>query len=331
MGFASWLRERWRLDAEAAKADPRDLLLAAVPVIVGVVGASLLFPRAVVPLRIPLPVPDAQVLAAEVRAEAQRATKSVGEPLSAPVREVGGAFRSWNLLAFRDDDSVVHDAHLQAMHLGALARGVREREGADGLLALRAVEMSAFLTELHRFEASNEETSELRELGGNVIARMRDVGFIEGHRLVVSSTSWHVLYKLLWNRSVGLADDPLFALSLDDEREMARLQLAYPHPSEVERLEVASERSRAKTGEACEAIAKREADAADRWRLQKVDAWAVRDPSYPRDFARGVLLFRLGRYPESARSFQASREAGGAYAQRAFFHERAALVASAVE
>ena len=331
MGLGVWLRERWRRDAEAAKADPRDLLLAALPVVVGVVGASLLFPRAVVPVRVPLPTVDARVLEAEMRADVARVERVSREPLVASVREVGGAFRAWNLLAFRDDDAVVPEAHQRATKLGALARSVIEQGGTDALLALRAVEMEVFLQELHRFSETAVESEELRALGGNVVARMREVGWIDGTRLVLHDRTWRVLYRALWNNALGVAASPAFALSLDDEREIARVQLAHPHPSETERLIVASERVRAETPEACEAIARHEIEAADRWRLQKIESWALRDPSYPRDFARDVLLFRLGRFGESARAFHESAAAGGAYAERAFFHERAALVATAVD
>jgi hypothetical protein len=331
MGIASWLRERWRRDREAAAADPRDLLLAAVPVLVGVVGAALLFPRAVVPVRVPLPVPNRAVLGAEARLDKQRAKRAETETLPAAVRELGGAFRAWNQLAFRDDDDVEHEAHAQALRLGALAREVRAAHGDDALLALRAVQLEAFLAELARFEATGDESDELRALAGNVVARMQAIGWIDGHRANLAEESWRVLYRSLWNRAMGVAGDPAFALSLDDDREVTRLQLAHPHPPETERALLAAELRAAKTPEACRTLAQREVEAADRWRLEKVEAWAHRDPCYPVAYARGVLLFRTGRFAEASRAFAEVRAAGGAFAERAFFHERAAQVAMFVE
>jgi hypothetical protein len=149
------------------------------------------------------------------------------------------------------------------MRLGALARSVREEHGDDALLALRALQTRTFLAELARFEATGDESDELRAVGGNVVARMQAVGWIDGHRLALAERTWRVLYKSLWARALGLSDIAPFALSLD--------------------------------------------------------------------YARGVVLFRLGRFPESARAFATVRERGGPYAERAFFHERAALVATAVE
>jgi len=331
MGPVDWLRARWRREREAAAADPRDLLLAAVPVVVGVVGGALLLPRAIVPSRVPLPVPDTAALRAEASEDDARADAAGSAGLPAGVREVGGALRAWNELAFRADDAVEHDAHAQAVRLGALARAAREAHGDDALLALRAIQTRAFLEELARFEATGDESDELRAVGGNVVARMRAVGWIDGHRLVLGSPTWRVLYKSLWGRALGLVDAPPFALSLDDEREIARAQLAHPHPAEVERASLEVERARAASAEECEAVARRAREAADRWRLGKVDAWGARDPSYPVAYARGVLLFRLGRFPEAQQAFAAVRARGGAYAERAFFHERAALVATAVE
>lgn len=331
MGMGAWLRERWRRDREAAAADPRDLLLAAVPVVVGVVGAALLFPRAVVPVRVPLPVPDQAVLGAEARLEKERAKGAVASPLPAAVRELGGAFRAWNGLAFRDDDDVEHDAHAQALRLGALAREVRGAHGDEALLVLRAVQLEAFLVELVRFETSGDESDELRALAGNVIARMRAIGWVEGHRANVALATWRVLYRSLWNRAMGLASDPVFALSLDDEREIMRLQLAHPHAEETERALLGAELRAAKTAEACRTLALHESEAVDRWRLEKIEAWAHRDPSYPIAYARGVLLFRTGRFAEASRAFEDARAKGGPFAERAFFHERAAQVAMFVE
>ena len=331
MVFLAWLKNRWRRDAEAAKADSRDYLLAALPVTVGVVGAALLFPRAIVPVLVPLPAPSSYVLAAESRSDTVRVEAVHRTPLDAQTRELGTAFRAWNLMAFRSDDGIEHDAHAQAVKLGAIARGLRDGGAVESLLALRAVQMHVFLTELRRFADTGEESDELREVAGNAVGRLREVGLIDGHRLLLGEQTCRVFYKLLWNRVLGLAADELFALSMDDEREMARVQLAHPHASETERVILASDRARAVTPAQCDLVEQRTREAEDRWRLRKVEEWGARDAAYPMAFARGVLLFRLARYAESGRAFSAAREHGGAYALRAVFHERAALVASLVE
>jgi hypothetical protein len=331
MSLTRWLRNRWAKEAAALSADPRDLLLAALPIAVGIVGASLLFPRAVVPVRVPVPHPRPGVLEAEARREKALAAKGRADTLSASVRKLGSAFRSWNRLAIRTDDRVEADAHRQAVHLKALARSVRQQEGDEALLILRALQLETFLAELVAFEQTGLETEELQAVGGNVVERMRSVGWIEGTRTLFAEETWCVLYKSLWNRSMGLAETSPFALSLDEERELIRLQLEHPHPAEAERGMLAAERTAATTLEACDMVERQARHGADRWRLQKVESWGSRDPAYPVAFARGVLLFRLGRYPEAARAFADARERGGAYAQRAFFHERAAIVASAVD
>ena len=44
--------------------------------------------------------------------------------------------------------------------------------------------------------------------------------------------------------------------------------------------------------------------AADQWRLRKIEELARLDPSYPYVLARGVLYYRLGRYPEATQAFR---------------------------
>ena len=43
---------------------------------------------------------------------------------------------------------------------------------------------------------------------------------------------------------------------------------------------------------------------ADQWRLRKLDELGRLDPSYPYRLARGVLFYRLGRYPDAAQAFR---------------------------
>jgi hypothetical protein len=44
--------------------------------------------------------------------------------------------------------------------------------------------------------------------------------------------------------------------------------------------------------------------AADRWRLRKIEELARIDGSYPYALARGVLFYRLARYPEAVQAFR---------------------------
>jgi hypothetical protein len=44
--------------------------------------------------------------------------------------------------------------------------------------------------------------------------------------------------------------------------------------------------------------------AADQWRLRKIEEIARIDPSYPYALARGVLFYRLGRYPAAVQAFR---------------------------
>ena len=66
------------------------------------------------------------------------------------------------------------------------------------------------------------------------------------------------------------------------------------------------------------------AHAHDRGRveLRKIDEIAALDPTYPRDFARGVALFEIGEFPRSVEAFRSylAREPDGPLALRAKNH-----------
>jgi hypothetical protein len=63
------------------------------------------------------------------------------------------------------------------------------------------------------------------------------------------------------------------------------------------------------------------------YRLRKVDALAAIDPAFPADLARGVIYFRLRRFPEAKKAFRRHLQAhpDGLYAVRARNYLRAVL------
>jgi hypothetical protein len=99
----------------------------------------------------------------------------------------------------------------------------------------------------------------------------------------------------------GLSEPP-FALSLDEHRAFYAFLLEHPFIDGKENM---------KPAEACRA--------ADQWRLRKVEELSRLDPEYPYALARGVLFYRLGRYPSAAQAFRdyLSSPIDGRYALRA--------------
>ncbi len=99
----------------------------------------------------------------------------------------------------------------------------------------------------------------------------------------------------------GLVDPP-FDLLLDEQRAFYAFLFEHPFVDERRHLSAA---------DACRA--------ADQWRLRKIEELARIDPSYPYSLARGVLFYRLERYPAAAQSFRdyLSTSTDGRYALRA--------------
>jgi tetratricopeptide (TPR) repeat protein len=65
----------------------------------------------------------------------------------------------------------------------------------------------------------------------------------------------------------------------------------------------------------------------DQYRLKKIDEIAALDPAYPSDLARGIVLYRLGRFLPAVQAFRRHLEASpdGPFTLRARGYLRAAL------
>src|SRR5262245_15817266 len=95
-----------------------------------------------------------------------------------------------------------------------------------------------------------------------------------------------IFFKRRWNEVTKLTEPP-FALSLDELRGFYAFLLEHPYVEGKENLGAV---------EACRA--------ADLWRLRKVEELSHIDAEYPYALARGVLFYRLGRYPTAVQSFR---------------------------
>jgi hypothetical protein len=84
----------------------------------------------------------------------------------------------------------------------------------------------------------------------------------------------------------GLTAAP-YGLSLDEHRLFYAFLLAHPYVERTERMS---------PEDVCRV--------ADQWRLRKVEELGRLDPQYPYSLARGVLSYRLGRYPAAVQAFR---------------------------
>ena len=131
----------------------------------------------------------------------------------------------------------------------------------------------------------------------------------ERRRLALDEAALRASFKKRWNDVTGMKG-PALALTLDEERALLGFLLRHPPrpPGGV------SAPSRARAHE-------------DQVRLKKVEELGAVDPAYPVDLARGVVLYRLRRYPLAVQAFARHLAAhpDGPHALRAQNYLRAAI------
>ncbi|XXX73624.1 hypothetical protein WMF30_38870 [Sorangium sp. So ce134] len=310
-------------------------------------AAILAVPRSVEPAELPLPLADARALARVRDADVARAREAEQLGLDAEVRALGSAVRAFGVV---DADADHTEAELLAARKRVLeALGPALAQGDEAVLRLRAYQLSSFVREVRRFEATGEESDELRELGGNFLGLLRRNAWLrrgqgepgagdEARRVAMDGAVLGALFKKRWGAIVGLQRAP-FEVALDEERALFKFLLSHPlggrTPQELAAPPVAEEAARlepqaGEPGPRSPAAALRAAEAQraeEHYRLKKIDELAALDPAYPRDLARGVTLYRLGKFAQSAEAFRIhlDQHPDGAHTLRAQNYLRAAL------
>jgi hypothetical protein len=279
----------------------RAVRLAAVPVGVAVLLGMLLLPRSGDADSVPLPVPDASALAREAATDRDRAAAARREPLPGPVRALGSAIREFHRLEIQRDERVVVQA--RAAVDAALVEALPG--GDEPLLRLRAVQLEAFLAEVHAFERSGTESPELTELAGTFVPAMRNEGFCEDHTIVAGDAALVAMFKQMWNTFVGLHERKSFDLSLDEKRALYALYLGHALPAPEAREALDSARRGAHDERTCEAVDEAVTAAIESRRLERIARIATFDPAYPALYARGVANLRRRKFTLAADAFRA--------------------------
>ena len=286
--------------------------LALVAVTVAVVGIFLLVPFPVTPEDVPLPVADERALAARERTDIELAAGVI--PLLErdaaglyDLRAFGEAFRAYGRAEALASQAPSANGQGPDMYEGVRTRRAlidavnRARAlGDDKLRAVRAYQKEQFVAQLETWERTQAVSEELTGLGGSFLTLASRYGWRTDRKLDMSERLRGIFFERRWNELTGLTEGA-YALSLDEYRAFYRFLLTHPPV----------EQSSASPKEACLW--------ADEWRLRKIAEIARVDPSYPAGLARGVLLYRTGRYPAAAdalRDYLGSSE-DGAYALRA--------------
>jgi len=283
--------------------------LALVAVTVALVGIFLLVPFPVTPEDLPLPVADDRALADRARADDELAAGVI--PLLErdaaglyDLRAFGEAFRAYGRAeasagqANGQGSDMYEVVRMRRALIDAVNRA--RALGDDKMRAVRAYQKAQFIAQLENWERTQAVSEELTGLGGSFLTLASRYGWRTERKLDMSERLRGIFFERRWNELTGLTEGS-YALSLDEHRAFYRFLLTHPPV----------EQSSASPKDVCLW--------ADEWRLRKIAEIARIDPSYPAGLARGVLLYRTGRYPAAADAFRdyLGSSEDGAYALRA--------------
>ncbi|HEY1696306.1 MAG TPA: hypothetical protein VGG39_29275 [Polyangiaceae bacterium] len=283
--------------------ESRDAIwLALVPLGVALVLGVLLMPRHAAPESVPLPLADTRALVRAVAHDHALAEHARAQPLPGPVRALGSAVRAFHTLEAHDADG--RDLYPARRAVDVALVDVL-RGGDEPLLELRAVELEGFLEEMHRFEATGQQTDELEALAGAFVRSLTVEGWCEGHAVAVDDDALRPMFEEMWNSFLNLQGNPAFAPTLDEQRALYAFYLSHAHPTKTMRDALDAARRGAADAKACAAIDEAERASTEAWRLERIGRLAAIDPAYPADYARGVASYRRGDFGASARAFHA--------------------------
>jgi hypothetical protein len=275
--------------------------LALVPILLGLLLAVLQMPRASTPDLLPLPVVRVSALEAAMDRDRARAAHARATPLPYEARDLGGAIRELFTLQAKgaEHEEVFHARQAIDRRIAAALE-----KGPEDVLALRAVQLDGFLTEVRAFETTGKVSTELEALGGGFITHVRNAGWTRGNHVLLSEAERRAAYKLAWNAAAQLEAHPAFVLSLDETRALYTLYLTRPHPGEADRAQLEAQRRGATTPQECALIEQRERIAAEAWRTDKVRRLVALDPAYPGSYALGVQFYKAGDIRRSQEQFR---------------------------
>lgn len=275
-------------------------------------AALLAVPRPVDPTDVPEPMIDPRGLERATRTDEARASAAEREGLDMDVRELGSAVRELGIADEQVDARALWTARARITAAAARALGAG---GEESVLRLRAYQLRLFLGEVRRWQVTGEESRELHELGGGFLRMLRRNGWIDegarGLRMRMDGGALRAAWKRRWNEITGV-QRAAFEPSLDEQRALYRFLLKHPsHPGHPGGRVGAGLRSAYE----------------HQYLLKKIDELGSIDVAYPADLARGIVLYRLGSYPQSVEAFRRHLDASpdGPFTLRARNYLRAAL------
>jgi tetratricopeptide (TPR) repeat protein len=263
-------------------------------------------------------MPDPRALTRARAADEALADQAEKEPLDADIRALGSALRAYGAADAAGDPRGIVKSRKDVATAAAKALAL----GEEQVLRLRAYQLRSFLREVRDWEMTGVVGRDLTELGGGFTGMLERNGWVSGRRVLLDDAALRAAWKRRWNEVTGI-EGPAFQPTLDEHRAFYRFVLAHPIGPPSASIGV-GERVGERMGE-------RDPEAArgpkDQYRLKKIDEIAALDPAYPSDLARGIVLYRLGRFLPAVQAFRRHLEASpdGPFTLRARGYLRAAL------
>jgi hypothetical protein len=255
--------------------------------------ALLALPRASVPETLPLPRIDRAEARQSAKTERELAAQAEATGLPFELRAVGESIRHFGRSVVHGLDTQHDRQDIHERLAAALAKGQ-----GPLLVRLRAVQTEYFLRALGQsahLGPKERGNPDLDELGGDFLAHAKQNGWLDAQgQFLADDATRRVLFHMHWADLVEKRSTFPFAATLNEWRIYYRFLLEHPELGALQ------------SGDS----------AADTQRLRVVNALSRKDPDYPRFFAKGYLLYRLGDREAAAAAYRAQlgQNGSGRYA-----------------
>jgi hypothetical protein len=265
---------------------------------IAAVVALLVVPRSVEPAGVPIPIVAPRDIA-DVRETTRARAATLDRPdVPEVVRALGGQIRAYGRAEAAGQPRPIESARVAVATLAAPAL---ETSPAD-VAALEARYATAFAEAFRAFAATGEQSTDLVELGGDAMKTFVERGWMPESGAIPEDFDV-VMESFYRRRFVALVgDDPALA----EPKAESRARLAY----------LMRRAARSSDGDAA--------------MMRYIDEASSLEPSYPVPYARGIVLYRMGRFEAAAASFDAFLEerSSGPYRLRAANYLRASVEAA---
>lgn len=251
-------------------------------VTVGIVAlvAAVVVPRSASPDGLPPPsVTRSEIRVAEQRTRDQALAATDG--LSQDVALLGARLRVLGRAEASGDGGSIARA---GASLSEAARPALAKD-PGGVVKLRAYQALRFVDGYHEYLLSGQTSDELIELGGDTLAQLKHEDWVQN--LETAPPDYRVILTAIYKRRFKKLVGSHPALDYDPVEERVLIGYFLEHPP---RTALASNESELEATQG-------------KFLLAQLDDLAKLEPAYPFAFAKGIVLYRMGRYEESSSAF----------------------------